>query len=134
MDSLLSLYRKAAQALTRDLLESLGQPIHAVVLFGSVARGTSFRDDSDIDLLILGDQAEKLRPRIAEMEFRRDAAAGYRTCLTSVTLDPEEALRLAQLGSPFLKEVVQDGIALYDDGWFARIREAVLAAGRAAAG
>lgn len=91
----------------------------ALVLFGSVARGT-MRPDSDIDLLIVADPLPRGRiPRVQEFkpvdqvviqEIRKHAAAGLHTRLSPIFKTPAEI----EAGSPLLLDMTEDARILFD--------------------
>ena len=129
MPTTIELYRNTARNLANVLANRLVNEVRAVILYGSVARGEATRN-SDIDVLILTDHPDRIRLHVAEVEEALDAENGYRTFLASVYLTPEEFQRLIVAGSPFAEAVLEDGIALYDNGFFRQVREHGLATGR----
>lgn len=103
-----------------------GDRLIAIVLYGSVARGT-MRHDSDMDVLIVAHGLPNGRlKRVREFEaveemlaehFRRAASRGITTGLSPVFKSPDEL----QAGSPLFLDMVEDARILYDrDGVFDR--------------
>ncbi len=77
--------------------------VRKVVLFGSTARKED-REDSDVDLLIVGDRGE--RRKIADIETDLDLK--YRLPLVSVMYGDDEPK------TPFMREVMKEGRLLYE--------------------
>ena len=99
----------------------------AVVLFGSRARGDAFRE-SDYDVAVISADFRGLTLR--ERWKRIDGAWEAPRAVEEVCLTPEE---LAGLGSLLVCDIVEEGIAIRDDGTFAAARtklEAEKKAGR----
>jgi predicted nucleotidyltransferase len=98
-----------------------GERLVALVVFGSVARGTPHAD-SDVDLLVVADELP--RGRIRRMrEFdavkRRvapalAAARGIATRLSPIFKTPEEV----RAGSPLFFDMTEDAKLLHDRGGF----------------
>jgi len=129
MNRFQTLYRQAAQELAARVTRELSDEIHAVILYGSVARGEA-RSQSDIDVLLIARHGDHIRARVAALEEDVDAQHGYSTFLTSIYLTLAELKHLGAEGSRLIMDVLHEGIVLYDDGSFAHVREEILAAGR----
>lgn len=80
--------------------------------------------------LLLTRHGDHVRARVAALEEEVDAQHGYSTFLTSLSLALAELTHLGAEGSPLIRDVLHEGIVLYDDGSFAHVREDILAAGR----
>jgi len=118
--------REIVAAVPPLLIEAYGEALLAVVLFGSVARGTP-HNHSDSDWLVVLRQrsphprsdhcgAEQMRQRLAPL-LAAAAAGGLLT-------EPQVHLRSAaeaEQGGPLFLDLCHDGIPLYDpEGWAAR--------------
>ncbi len=123
------LYERTAHVLAERVAEALPESIHAVVLYGSVARGAAHRT-SDIDVLLLVDRPDAARLPVAAIEEELDATNNYRTFLKSMYFSVADFRRLATTGSRFAQAILEEGKVLYDDGSFAGIRDEVLAGGQ----
>ncbi|RLG93677.1 hypothetical protein DRO37_07640 [Candidatus Bathyarchaeota archaeon] len=110
------------------VLKDLGDRINAIVVYGSVARG-EYRDDSDIDVLIVGSDKE-IKSKVSEISYEIDYENNFETFITPVYYTREEIEHRVKVGSPFIYEVLKDGVVLYDDGTFKGIREKMLGARR----
>lgn len=112
-------YREAAEEFARRLTAVPGNQIDSIVLYGSVARGEA-RRDSDIDLLVISRNPEV--DREAASLVRRDFEyKGGPVLITIVDFSPDEVKELVRLGSPFLQDVMEEGVTLHDNGAFAGI-------------
>lgn len=129
MSHVVELYQKAAREFAQRVVSELNGAIEAVVLYGSVARGTA-SSRSDVDLLIVSPEKDPIRNKVAEIEVDIDAKNNYQTFLTSAYFTPQELRSLAISGSPYVLDVLNEGVILYDDGFFTGLRQQVLGAGR----
>jgi len=117
---------KALIAFRDRVVRELGDRIYVIVVYGSVARGEA-KEDSDIDVLIVGRDRE-IRRRVSEISYDIDYENSFETFITPVYYTREEFEQRIRVGSPFIYEVLKDGVALYDDGTFKGIRQKVLGA------
>ncbi len=104
--------REQAAGVTADLVSEFPQ-IRGVCLFGSVARGDS-GPDSDLDLLVLGDDP-KLTPSVIRRRLHLEEASPRVSIVyhTAETLD-----RYVKTGSRFLLHLQLEGDVLYDSSGF----------------
>jgi predicted nucleotidyltransferase len=115
-------YENALNELRKGLLEELKDGIKSIVLYGSVARKEA-SEESDIDIfVVLKDNS--LYRRVSDIAYKVDLKNGAATSIFWTT--PEELAKYARDGSPFIGNVAQEGIVLYDDGTFAGVRESIL--------
>jgi len=117
---------KALMTFRDRVVKELGDRIYVIVAYGSVARGEA-KEDSDIDVLIVGRDRE-IRRRVSEISYDIDYENSFETFITPVYYTREEFEQRIRVGSPFIYEVLKDGVALYDDGTFKGIRQKVLGA------
>ena len=120
--------RKALTEFRDRVVKELGDRINAIIVYGSVARGEA-GEESDIDVLIVGKDKE-IRSMITEISYEIDYENRFETFITPIYYTKEEIEHRIKVGSPFIYEVLKDGVALYDDGTFKRIREKMLGTGR----
>ena len=127
--TIVSIMRDIHEASARhfiDLLKDrLGNKLHAVVLYGSVARGEAHAD-SDVDLLVVSDPPP-VPKLIDEVAYDIDFAAQFTTFLAPIELSPEQMRDWLRRGDPFLERVLDEGKVLYDDGVIKDIRDRILA-------
>jgi predicted nucleotidyltransferase len=120
-----ALYRSVAKRFVEQSVQSAGQEIEAIVLYGSVARGKA-GEESDIGLMIISPHVERIRDRLSQIRWELDLE--YGTLTTLVYKTPAQLRRGLAEGDPFLRHVLEDGKALYDSGTYKRISAQALAA------
>jgi predicted nucleotidyltransferase len=107
-------YRRIAEEFARRLSVKLGKNIDAVVLYGSVSRGEA-KKKSDIDVLVLTKYANNISftSKLYDIlvEFEKENDFGFFISLFLVT--PEQLKRQVALGTPFIRNVSEDAMALY---------------------
>jgi predicted nucleotidyltransferase len=92
----------------RRLRRELGA--ERVIVYGSVARGRATLD-SDIDLLVIAPPAGTSYARMARArEAIRDLSFGLP--VSPLVLTPDELRRRAELGDPFILEILDFGIEI----------------------
>jgi len=102
--------------------------IRSVVLYGSVSRGVA-NSGSDVDLLILMDSEKSVGERIQQVSQVEDSGRtsreldwlddhGIHTHISILPLTVDEAMRFP----PVLLDILEDGIAVVDDGTFSDLR------------
>ena len=112
-------YRHVVEALTEKLLAELREQIHSIVLFGSVARGKA-TDDSDIDVLIIFHSRLETKRRINEISSHIDLENEVFTQLLFYSVEGFE--KGVRMRSWFSADLMSQGVVLYDDGTYERIR------------
>lgn len=116
-------YKKVGAHLRDRLVEELGDRIESIILYGSVARNEADKD-SDIDILVVTrDDDEKIYDRISRIRTIVDLNSN--TLTTLVQMNRNELERYVKLGSPFIENVAEEGVILYDNGFFEKIRKAL---------
>ncbi|MFB0562180.1 MAG: nucleotidyltransferase domain-containing protein [Candidatus Lokiarchaeia archaeon] len=123
MQTIKKKYETALMTFRDKVIRELGGNIESIIVYGSVARGEA-RKDSDIDVLIVGGDKD-LRSRISKISYDVDYENDFETFITSIYLTKDELKHRVRVGSPFIYEVLRDGVILYDNGTFQRIREKV---------
>ncbi len=121
-------YRDVLENFKERLLKELGERIDSIILYGSVARGEATKD-SDIDVLIIGKDKNDWK-RVSEIAYEIDFENEFKTFITTVFLTREEFEHGIKVGSPFIYNVIKEGVVLYDNGTYKRICEKVLGAGK----
>ncbi|MEM1507562.1 MAG: nucleotidyltransferase domain-containing protein [Candidatus Bathyarchaeia archaeon] len=122
-------YRSLIEKLLNSLFAKLGDKLVSVIVYGSVARGST-RKDSDIDILIVAETLPKsrmmrqklfllieepLEPLIDDLWDK-----GFHVDFSPIILSLEEASRIR----PIYLDMVEDSIILYDrNGFFKNIMD-----------
>jgi uncharacterized protein len=121
-------YREMAEEFTRRVIADLDGAVDSIVLYGSVARGQA-RRDSDIDVLVISPDVENIRKKVSSIRNDFTYETEYMVYLSLVFLSREDFYTLQQVGSPFIQDVVRDGVVLYDRGTYLGLRGETAAAG-----
>jgi len=117
-------YAKTVEQLRNRLVRELGDKIDSIVLYGSVAKNTA-NEESDIDVLVVArDDEIGLYDKISKIRTQVDLENNTLTALVYVTC--EEIEHYVKLGSPFMKNVSEEGVILYDRGVFKKLRGSIL--------
>jgi len=113
-------YEKTIAHLSERLAKELPNKIESIILYGSAARNQT-HEDSDIDVLIITEKDDKkLYDKISKIRTQIDLDNNTLTAL--VQMSKNELERYLKLGSPFLENVMKQGVPLYDRGLFKKIR------------
>ena len=99
------------QETIHSLAEQISLLFHPqkIILFGSYAYGTP-RPESDVDLLVVMDtQLSELEQAVVICR-----AIPYRFGLDLVVYTPQHLAQRLEWGDSFLREIMQNGIALYE--------------------
>jgi len=120
-------FEKALIDFKDRVVKELGDRVESIVVYGSVARGEAGKD-SDIDVLIVG-KAKEIRSKVSEIGYEVDYENNFETFITPIYYTMDELEHRMRVGSPFIYEVLKEGVSLYDNGAFKRIREKMLRAG-----
>lgn len=115
--SLSSDERRLLERFVAELRDLLGDGLSAVWLFGSRARGEPAHEDSDIDLLVLADDAswdgkERIHAALARAAAALDLAA-LAWDLSIHVNTPEWLLGRREIRSFFIAEVDRDKVVLH---------------------
>lgn len=99
--------------LTDELKEVYQSTLKAVILYGSVARGTA-GEDSDIDIMVIVDVAQNMLKAYEERlcDISTDFALKYFKVFSIVDVSYSEYEEWKEV-LPFYKNVEEEGITLY---------------------
>ena len=105
--------RKMLLELEEKLQRVYGNKLKAVILYGSVARGTA-TEESDIDIMVLVDgTAQELRTFEDQLsDVSTDISIKYFKVFSIIDISYQEYMRWMNT-SPFYKNVSQEGVVLY---------------------
>lgn len=118
MGKLSSSLLDSAGALASRIVDRLGEDV-SVIVYGSVARGEE-ADWSDLDLLII---SNKLRGNPLERLRWLGPLNQEHLPLEVIAYTRKEFLHLLDALSPTVLDASSEGLALYDDGFFAGARK-----------
>lgn len=105
-------HRDAAETFTRRARDRYGDAIEAILLYGSVARGTERGVDSDVDLLVVVSDtvdASALDDRLRDLAYDIELDRGVVLSLLVLSASDVEA----QTDRPFFATVQQDATRLH---------------------
>ena len=102
--------RRGIKALQGILTDQFGREIVSVHLFGSKARGDASRE-SDIDILVVTQQDDwRLKERIGKVATR--VLLDWGVYLSVKVLGKPCQQKLVSVGSPFIRNILREGILL----------------------
>lgn len=105
-------HRDAAEAFTRQARDRYGDAIEAILLYGSVARGTERGADSDVDLLVVVSDtvyASSLEDYLRDLAYEIELDRGVVLSLLVLSESDVDA----QTDRPFFATVQQDATQLH---------------------
>lgn len=105
--------RKILSELAEQLHQVYGNKLRAVILYGSVARGTQ-TDESDVDIMVLvdGNSAELKEYDDKLSDVSTEIALKYLKVFSIIDVSYKEYQDWKTI-SPFYKNVAEEGIVLY---------------------
>ncbi|HHT9131537.1 MAG TPA: nucleotidyltransferase domain-containing protein [Candidatus Tripitaka californicus] len=115
--------------LTASLCKELKGVVRSIILYGSVARKQA-TEDSDIDILVVMPDDMKAYRKLSAISYDIDLKNS--TVTSAIPFTPEELNTLVNDGSPFIEDVLTEGVILYDDGTFQELRTKMLGTSRCA--
>ena len=113
-------HQKVIDALKEQLLAEFADEVHSIILFGSVARGEA-NADSDVDVLIISDASRENKRRMHDISTHIDLENEVFTQL--MFFGNRRLERAARMRSWFFTDVMNEGVILYDDGTYRRVRQ-----------
>jgi len=122
----MNVYKKTIEQFKKDGITKFQDKITSIILYGSAARGEYRQWESDIDLLVIGNEDKSLEQELSKITGEIDLENGTATSL--VYFSEMQFKRYFNLGSPFLEDVLEGGIILYDNGFFERFRKGIIKA------
>jgi len=117
-------YEKTVREFSRRVVKKLGDRLDSVIVYGSVATGRATKD-SDIDVLIIAEEGDKdaVEREAVDISYDIDYENSFETFIVPVFMTPREIGREIKSGSFFIKDILAEGVVLYDNGTFGRIRK-----------
>ncbi|ADC64614.1 DNA polymerase beta domain protein region [Ferroglobus placidus DSM 10642] len=123
---MLEMERETLERFKKKVLNKLEDRVHAIVIYGSLARGT-YTKDSDIDILVIGENKADWE-RVSRIAYEIDYENGFRTFITTMFLTKNEFEQRLKAGDPFIHNVLREGVVLYDTGVYEGFRKSMLEA------
>ena len=105
---------KIVDEVSRDVRDALGDRLKSVILYGSYARG-DFDDESDIDFMVLADNAGEKMPefRNALCGISSDISLENNVTVSILLKDGKFFYDHARV-LPFYQNVVSEGVTVYE--------------------
>lgn len=119
-------YKTTLKDLKARLVQELGDKLDSIILYGSIARG-NFRRESDIDLFLISNQ-KKLAEKAYDIGY--DVDIKNNTVTSILIYSPEEIKKNIELGSPFIKNVINEGKTIHDNGTWEKLRRTLVGPSR----
>ncbi len=119
-------YSAVAEEFARRVVANLGEQVESVILYGSVARGDA-GPESDIDILVVCPGAKSCWDAVSGIADDIVHQNGYSLLVSEVCYSRADFLEFNRIGSPFIKNVLDEGVPLHDNGIFSRSRDEILA-------
>jgi len=119
-------YKTTLKDLKARLIRELGDKLDSIILYGSIARG-NFGKESDIDLLLISNE-KKLTEKAYDIGY--DVDIKNNTVTSILIYSPEEIRGNIELGSPFIRNVINEGKIIYDNGTWEKLRRSLVGASR----
>ena len=101
-------YQEPVLEFVNVALEKYGEKIESIILFGSVARGEA-KEDSDVDILVVGDVSLE---ELVDISIPILLEEGELISAKDMKKDHFEYL--AKEGYSFVRNVLSDGVVLYE--------------------
>lgn len=104
--------KKVKKAINEFVERAKELDIEKVILYGSAARGEYIPEKSDIDILVVSRTPRETYEGILDVEF--DIGIRDNILITTIVKSPNDFKRELEWGSPFLENVIEDGVMLYE--------------------
>ncbi len=109
-------HKKIIDKFTREVLEKYKDSVQTIMLFGSAARDEATLE-SDIDILVIEDGDRlKMRRNLASIVSKLLLSTGKYVSVK--TLSIKDFRDNLQLNSPFINNILKEGIILYKNDGF----------------
>ena len=119
-------HRAVAEEFTQRVVSTLGEQVESVILYGSVARGDA-GPESDIDILVVCPSTNYCWDAVSGIADNIVHQNRYTLLVSEVCYSRTDFLELKRIGSPFIKNVLDEGVPLHDNGIFSRTRNEIFA-------
>jgi len=106
--------RRVEKAVNEFVQKAKKLDIEKVILYGSAARDEYSPGKSDIDILVIAQKPRETYESILDVES--DIGIRDNILITTIVKSPRDFKQELQWGSPFLENVMEDGVMLYERG------------------
>ena len=103
--------QSALNELVNGILETLGRAVNAIILYGSVARGSS-QNDSDVDIALIMNSPLSSADDDRLTDFIVDMNLKYGKVFSVIDIANSDYIKWREI-SPFYKNVSGEGIVLW---------------------
>jgi predicted nucleotidyltransferase len=110
-------YKATIAELKKELVDKPDCKIDSLILYGLIARG-DYGPESDIVILLIS-QDKEIRNKDSDISYDIDLKNGTVTSLLDYS--PEEIEKCGRSGSPFIRNIMQEGQIIYDNGTWGRL-------------
>ena len=119
-------HRAVVEEFTQRVVSTLGDQVESVILYGSVARGDD-GPESDIDILVICPDTKYCWDVVSDVADDIVYQNRYTLLVSEVCYSRADFVELRRIGAPFIKNVLDEGVPLHDNGTFSRSRDEALA-------
>lgn len=102
--------KKAEKAVNEFVEKAKKLDVEKVILYGSAARGEYVPEKSDIDILVVGDRG--IRESLLDISY--DIGLESNVLIMAIVKPRKNFEQELKWGSPFLENVMEDGVMLYE--------------------
>ena len=113
--------KELSERLAKKLKEELGELLKSVIFFGSAARGSA-KQGSDLDVLLIINDMTVILSKEVVTSLRviiENSAASISNKFHITTMHLTEFWDYTRQGDPILVNILREGVAVYDEGFFA---------------
>ncbi|OQX52659.1 MAG: hypothetical protein B5M53_08035 [Candidatus Cloacimonas sp. 4484_209] len=104
--------KKVEKAINEFVEKAKRLGVEKIILYGSAIRGEYIPERSDIDILVISQKPRETYENILGVEF--DIGLRDNILITTIVKSPNDFNQELRWGSPFLENVIKDGVTLYE--------------------
>ena len=107
----MSIEKSTLDELVKGILEAIGKTVNAIILYGSVARGTAGKE-SDVDVALIINEPLSAADDDKLTDFIVDMNLKYGKVFSVIDI-PDTEYKHWQNVSPFYRNVMKEGVVLW---------------------